>query len=107
MRAPTIAWWSDQRIGKVERRASSHMDILPTLAHLAGAALPPHLVLDGVRLSSSIQRSFPSLGEHCPPDAGGWQCWQCPGSAGLLLQGKLALCYQDELLQGFTSYVPN
>ena len=70
MRAPTIAWWSDQRIGKVERRASSHMDILPTLAHLAGAALPPHLVLDGVRLSSSIQNNLPYFRWTLPP----W-CW--------------------------------
>ena len=66
MRAPTIAWWSDRRIGKVERRPSSHMDLLPTLAHLAGANLPSHLVLDGVR-PSTIQPSTFNLKVNIAP----------------------------------------
>jgi len=51
MRSPTIAWWSNRRLGKVERRPSSHMDLLPTFADLAGVVLPTHLALDGVSIA--------------------------------------------------------
>ena len=61
MRTPTIAWWSPGPGNKGQRRASgkvsprgvvsqyvgTHMDLLPTLASLAGAPLPPELQLDG------------------------------------------------------------
>ena len=48
MRTPTIAWWSSGRVsGKVSQYVGTHMDMLPTLASLAEAALPQSLVLDG------------------------------------------------------------
>ena len=61
MRTPTIAWWSPGPGIKGQRRGSgkvsprgvvshyvgTHMDLLPTLASLAGAPLPPELELDG------------------------------------------------------------
>ena len=34
------------------------MDLLPTLAHLAGADLPSHLVLDGVRQLKQSKTTF-------------------------------------------------
>ena len=67
MRSPTIAWWSDRRVGKVERRPSSHMDLLPTLAHLAGAPLPSHLVLDGVRLKLKQSKTTFNLKVNIAP----------------------------------------
>ena len=59
MRTPTIAWWSPgagikggntrhvSPRGVVSQYVGTHMDLLPTLASLAGAPLPPELELDG------------------------------------------------------------
>lgn len=48
MRTPTIAWWRHRRPSSpVVATAATHMDLLPTLAEVAGAALPPGLLLDG------------------------------------------------------------
>ena len=57
MRTPTIAWWSQglrdmshdvQRPeGRVSQYVGTQMDFLPTFADLAGATLPPTLMLDG------------------------------------------------------------
>lgn len=50
-REPAIAWWPGTiPAGTVSRRPVSNMDILPTIAELAGARLPPGLVLDGQSL---------------------------------------------------------
>ena len=43
---------------QVERRPSSHMDLLPTFADLAGVVLPTHLALDGVASSKTFQFFF-------------------------------------------------
>ena len=57
MRTPTIAWWSrgfpdmshdgQRPEGRVSQYVGTQMDFLPTLADLAGARLPPSLMLDG------------------------------------------------------------
>ena len=57
MRTPTIVWWSPgpgikgentrHQSGVVSHYVGTHMDLLPTLASLAGAPLPPELELDG------------------------------------------------------------
>lgn len=54
VREPAIAWWPGTLpAGKVSRQPASHMDLLPTIAELAGATLPPELVLDGRSLLHS------------------------------------------------------
>ena len=57
MRTPTIAWWSrgfrdtshdgQRPEGRVSQYVGTQMDFLPTFADLAGARLPPPLILDG------------------------------------------------------------
>ena len=43
------------------------MDLLPTLAHLAGAPLPSHLVLDGVRLDLKQSKTTFNLKVNIAP----------------------------------------
>ena len=43
------------------------MDLLPTLAHLAGADLPSHLVLDGVRLDLKQSKTTFNLKVNIAP----------------------------------------
>ena len=54
MRTPLVAWWSSGRARGVSQLVGSHMDLLPTLADLAGAEVPSSLVLDGRSLSSVL-----------------------------------------------------
>ncbi|XP_050048317.1 N-acetylgalactosamine-6-sulfatase-like [Dermacentor andersoni] len=62
VREPAIAWWPGTiPAGTVSRRPASNMDVLPTIAELAGAALPPGLVLDGQSLLGRV------LGRDEPP----------------------------------------
>jgi N-acetylgalactosamine-6-sulfatase len=56
MRSPTIAWWrGGAGAGRVARQAASHMDLLPSLAELAGAKLPPGLALDGASIAALLR----------------------------------------------------
>ena len=49
VRVPGIAWWPGRiPAGTTTLAITSMMDVLPTLARLAGAALPPNRKLDGV-----------------------------------------------------------
>ncbi|KAH6947439.1 hypothetical protein HPB50_019028 [Hyalomma asiaticum] len=51
VREPAIAWWPGTfSPGTVSRWPVSNMDLLPTIAELAGVTLPPGLVLDGQSL---------------------------------------------------------
>ena len=54
MRTPTVAWWSSGRARGVSQVVGTHMDLLPTLAELAGAELPKSLVLDGRSLAGLL-----------------------------------------------------
>lgn len=55
VREPAIAWWPGTiPAGKVSRMPASNMDLLPTIAELAGATLPPGLVLDGHSLLHGV-----------------------------------------------------
>ncbi|MBM3737040.1 MAG: sulfatase [Acidobacteria bacterium] len=52
LRTPTIAWWPGRiPAGTVSRELTSHIDFLPTLAKLAGAAPPSGRKIDGHDLS--------------------------------------------------------
>ena len=52
VRVPFIAWWPG-RIAPRDAVTSpvSHLDLFPTIAHLAGAALPADVTLDGADIS--------------------------------------------------------
>lgn len=48
MREPTIAWWPGKiPAGKTSREIVASIDILPTLASLAGAQIPADRIIDG------------------------------------------------------------
>jgi arylsulfatase A-like enzyme len=52
MRVPGIAWWPGKiRPGSVTREMAANLDLLPTCIALAGALLPPELILDGVDMT--------------------------------------------------------
>ena len=56
MRTPTIAWWRHRRPARqVVTTAATHMDLLPTLAEVAGAALPAGLQLDGGSIAALLE----------------------------------------------------
>lgn len=58
LRVPCIAWWpSHVPAGRVSKDFVSSLDVLPTLAKLAGAALPPGLVLDGDDISEVLLKT--------------------------------------------------
>jgi len=65
MRTPTVAWWSSGRTRGVSQEVGSHMDLLPTLAELAGAHLPASLLLDG-RSLAEVLLGRPQLGPAQP-----------------------------------------
>lgn len=49
MRVPAIAWWPGRIAGgRVEREVASTLDMLPTIARLAGAELPRDRTIDGI-----------------------------------------------------------
>ncbi len=55
LRVPCLAWWPGTIAGgRVESAPASALDIFPTLARLAGAPVPPGLVLDGVDVSGRL-----------------------------------------------------
>ncbi len=56
LRVPAIAWWPG-KIGKgrVSDEIVSNMDVLPTLAKLAGLGLPPNRVIDGQDLTPMLR----------------------------------------------------
>ena len=56
-RVPCImSWPAAMPKGKVCRALSSHIDFLPTFAHLAGAALPTDRIIDGADLTEVLLR---------------------------------------------------
>lgn len=60
MRVPAIFWWPGTIKPGVITGIGSELDILQTLAGLAGAPPPADRVLDGYDLSSTLQRAEPS-----------------------------------------------
>lgn len=58
LRVPCIAWWPGHvPPDRVSREFVSSLDVLPTLAKLAGTALPPGLVLDGYDISDVLLKT--------------------------------------------------
>lgn len=60
VRVPFIAWWP----GKISPRPAvaepiSHLDLFPTIARLAAAALPPGVTLDGLDVSALLLDAAP------------------------------------------------
>ncbi len=64
MREPTIFWWPGKIQHGVVRQIGSTLDMLPTCAALAGAELPPDLVLDGYDVSPALLGTGPSPREE-------------------------------------------
>ena len=60
VRVPAIFWWPGTVAPGVVREMGSFFDVLPTLAALAGAPLPPGRVLDGYDLSPVLRGAGPS-----------------------------------------------
>ncbi|MEZ6132391.1 MAG: sulfatase [Planctomycetaceae bacterium] len=60
MREPTIFWWPGRIQPQVIMQPGSTLDLLPTIAALAGATLPTDRVLDGYDLSPVLFDSGPS-----------------------------------------------
>jgi len=60
MREPALFWWPGTIPHRVVADIGSTLDLLPTCAKLAGAALPPGLVLDGGDISPALLGSGPS-----------------------------------------------
>jgi arylsulfatase A-like enzyme len=55
MRVPTIACWSGKiPAGSTCNKVATHMDFLPTLAALAGGAIPQDRVIDGKNITSLL-----------------------------------------------------
>jgi arylsulfatase A len=55
MRVPAIAWWPGKiKANTITSSLATTMDILPTLAHLSGANLSSHIVLDGIDLTDLL-----------------------------------------------------
>ena len=64
MRTPTVAWWASGRARGVSQLAATHLDLLPSLAELAGAELPASLELDGHSLASVLRGGRQPAVEH-------------------------------------------
>jgi len=60
VRVPAIFWWPGTVAPAVVREMGSFLDLLPTLAALAGARLPAGRVLDGYDLSPVLRGQGPS-----------------------------------------------
>lgn len=59
MREPTIFWWPGKIQPAVQPELGSTLDLLPTIANLAGVALP-ETTLDGFDLSATLIQQQPS-----------------------------------------------
>lgn len=56
MRMPTVVWWPGKiNAGQVNNELVTAMDLLPTMAHLAGAKIPSDRVIDGKDIFSVLQ----------------------------------------------------
>ena len=55
MRTPTVAWWSSRLARGVSHQVASQMDLLPSLADLAGVITPPSLILDDRSLAEVLR----------------------------------------------------
>lgn len=59
-RIPAIAWWPGKvKPGTVTDQTAIGMDLLPTMAELAGAKLPGNVKFDGISLASLILKGKP------------------------------------------------
>ncbi|MEX0326232.1 MAG: sulfatase [Puniceicoccaceae bacterium] len=57
-RVPAIAWWPGKiPAGSVHHGMVSTMDLLPTLAGLTGAAVPPDRIIDGIDMRDGFLRN--------------------------------------------------
>ena len=52
-RVPAVAYWPGRITPGVTREIASHMDLLPTIANIAGAPLP-EVILDGVDMANIL-----------------------------------------------------
>ena len=60
MREPSLFWWPGTISPSTVADMGSTMDLLPTIAELAGAELPDDLVLDGMDVSPALLGTGPS-----------------------------------------------
>lgn len=68
VRVPLLAWWPGTIAGgRADATPVSLMDIFPTCAKLAGAALPSDRIYDGRDLGSGLVRSEPEPGTPVEP----------------------------------------
>lgn len=66
MRVPAIAWWPGQiPAGSITHEIGATIDIMPTLANLAGAQLPDDRIIDGNDISDLL---FGKPGARSPHD---------------------------------------
>ena len=64
MRVPTVAWWPGRiPAGSVTHEIAATIDILPTLARLAGAEVPQDRIIDGKDISDLL---FAKAGTESP-----------------------------------------
>ena len=60
MRVPAIAWWPGKiAAGQVHRGVATMLDLFPTVAALAGAALPADRPIDGIDLRKALMANEP------------------------------------------------
>ena len=65
MREPTLAWWPDRvPAGSVCDEVATAMDVLPTLAKLAGANVPTDRIIDGKDISPLLLAAPGSTSPH-------------------------------------------
>jgi len=60
MREPSIFWWPGTIRSGVVTGIGSELDLLPTLARIAGVPAPADRVIDGYDLSDVLRRNAPS-----------------------------------------------
>lgn len=65
VRVPFVAWWPGTiPAGDVNREMAATIDLLPTLAYLAGAALPKERVIDGHNIWPLLQGADHAVSPH-------------------------------------------
>lgn len=64
MREPTVFWWPGTVVPRVVDDLGSTLDLLPTIASLAGAAVPDDRILDGFDLSAALLGTGSSPRDH-------------------------------------------
>ena len=65
MREPALFWWPGKILPGVVRQMGSTLDVLPTVARLAGAAVPSDRPIDGYDLSGVLFGEGKSPAKRC------------------------------------------